>query len=152
MVAIAWHYTVGVYLDSILRDKKIKLETGTRISDDERLCVWFTRAKQYEKTAYKSIQYADGTIVEIKDPLELSKSFDGLIRIGVDAKDLKTFDQWEQQSKTPKKLRDVLLSSAQEMGSNPYRHWMVSFKPVVHKRWIKIQKSIDNQIWADIPL
>ena len=51
---------------------------------------------------------------------------------------------------------DDLIRIGTEEGANPYRDWMVSYKPVKIQQWLKIQVSGNvwddgTIVWEDVP-
>ena len=144
---IAWHYTTGLRLAQILESKRLNLETGIMVNGSRR-SVWFTTADQFERTALGAWKNPNGTVYNFKTPAEMAENTDGLVRIGIDPKRLKSYAYWVENSKTSEQMIDALETIALHAGSNPKADWLVSFKPIQQSAWLAIETSKDDEVWT----
>ncbi|MDC3010022.1 hypothetical protein OAZ06_03605 [Synechococcus sp. AH-736-G20] len=155
---IAWHYTIGRWAEQILVDKYLKVEQ-VRPRDkglDEYPCVWFSKSEDYEPTALKFI--VDKNWVRVgrcKNAKQQAEEHGGLLRIGVDASRLHPLTHVIERRGMLQGLDDLIRIGTEE-GANPYRDWMVSYKPVKIQQWLMIQVSgtvwdDGTIVWEDVP-
>lgn len=155
---MAWHYTVGAQMRSILSEGTLRVEVGPRRCAP---AVWFTLLNRFEPTAWKVVEgwerpedilhtfpSTGGTCraFSIREKARLGR---GLYRIGVNDDGLLTFDDWSL------KVEDLwfvqaLEGIAQEVGSD-VRCWRVSLNPVRRDRWLAIERWHAGH-WTPLPL
>lgn len=145
---IAWHYTTGQHLPKIIQSKKLRLEVGISISKGERMAVWFTTADRYEPTALKAQIQKDGSKYDFQTAAEQAPHTQGLVRIGVDAKRLLTYDQWLDRSRVHPLQLKGMEQAASLKGVDCHRLWYVSFKPIQQNAWLAIETSDDDEVWT----
>lgn len=148
---IAWHYTDGTRLLPLIKSRILKLRMGV-VLPGEQPVVWFTKSDIYEPTAYPSWLDASGKEHVMKSQEEVAQKANGLVRIGISAQDscLKRFSHWTK-SRLPEHLSyaEELIKTAQNLGSDPEKDWLVSYKPVSESRWLHIQIAFPQDVGAD---
>ncbi|WP_225782640.1 hypothetical protein [Xenophilus sp. Marseille-Q4582] len=85
---IAWHYTRGQHMASILSSGFLRPATAN-VPDVERPVVWFSLNRHYEPTALPGIQGADGKM-RFATLSEAYTHGNGLYRFGTEARRLMT--------------------------------------------------------------
>ena len=155
---IAWHYTIGKWAPKILGDKFLKLEESQPGDKglDEYPCVWFSKSEDYEPTALKFIVKDGKRVGRCKNAKQQAEEHGGLLRIGVDASRLHPLTHVIKRRGMLQGLDDLIHIGSEE-GANPYRDWMVSYKPVKIQQWLKVQVSGNvwddgTIVWEDVPL
>ena len=154
---IAWHYTIGKWAPKILGDKFLKLEES-QLGDkglDQSPCVWFSKSEDYEPTALKFIVKDGKRVGRCKNAKQQAEEHGGLLRIGLDASRLHPLSHLVKRRGVLEGLDDLIRIGTEE-GANPYRDWMVSYKPVKIQQWLKIQVSGNvwddgTIVWEDVP-
>lgn len=134
-----WHYTVGERLKAILQDGFIKPATAN-VPPGERPIVWFTVSPDWEETANKGwIDSKAGRYITLTRE-ETEKRGGGLFRIGVaDDFPLEPFLRISRKSRQGHGVTNALIRTAVEAGSNPYRDWWGTFKPVSCFDWSALE-------------
>ncbi len=142
---IIWHYTTGIHMIWILRDRKLK------VSETERMlrlkpAVWFSRNQTCEPTALKG-KIVDGTFVKL-DMKEQSEAM-GLYRIGIKfTKGLISWAKYKHVSKIDPTLYDELGQTGITNGADP-NQWYCSFKNIPESEWISIER-FDGNKWENV--
>jgi len=133
-----WHYTVGVNMRSILRDRVIRPAT-TKVPANERPAVWFSTNAVWEPTANKMWKDIRGKI-RLLTKEETAIRGKGLYRIEV-SQEAAPYgpEEFHKLSGVSEAMWDGLCRSAPMMGSH-VGQWRVSFAPVTLERWIAIER------------
>ena len=141
----------------ILGDKFLKVEEPQQGDKglDEYPCVWFSKSEDYEPTALKFIVKDGKRVGRCKNAKQQAQEHGGLLRIGVDASRLHPLSHLMKRRSVLEGLDDLIRIGTEE-GANPYRDWMVSYKPVKMQQWLKIQVSGNvwddgTIVWEDVP-
>jgi hypothetical protein len=145
--ALAYHYTVGVRMESILNDGLL-LPATAGVPAGEKPAVWFTlRSTGFEPTARKMVMEPGGELRSLSVE-ETEALADGLYRIGVDATSLLDFEAYKALSGVDPRMLAALIKAAQEEGSDP-AEWMVSFDAVPRGRWRSVELYLDGA-WVSV--
>ena len=141
----------------ILGDKFLKVEEPQQGDKglDEYPCVWFSSQRTASSTALKFIVKDGKRVGRWKNAKQQAQEHGGLPRIGVDASRLHPLSHLMKRRSVLEGLDD-LIRIGTEKGANPYRDWMVSYKPVKMQQWLKIQVSGNvwddgTIVWEDVP-
>jgi hypothetical protein len=143
-----YHYTVGSYLASILRDGLHPATAG--VPKSERPIVWFTASPHWEETANKSLVVRG--MCQFLTQAETSRFCDGLCRIGVrdDLRGLHPFARITRESHQDPRTTDALIAVAVERGSAPARDWYGTFR-VVQPADFAVVEKFDGSGWVPVP-
>ena len=130
---LLWHYTVGIYLDKILRDGMLLTEAKTTAEELFRGQVgalWFSSNELWERTAGKG---------ESRTMQENHELYGGLVRFGVEpADDLLPWAKFRRVNGMSGKMAKGLARTGRAAGACP-GEWYVSLKPVPKERWVAIE-------------
>lgn len=142
-----WHYTVGVRLRSILRDKLIKPATAG-VPAGERPVVWFTTNPEWEPTANKGVVRYGKTVWLTRAETEAEGG--GLFRIEVAPETAPYgWEEFKRLSGITEREEKRLARRAREWGSD-YHDWRVSFEPVGADKWARIETR-NRDRWEEVP-
>ena len=144
---IAWHYTTGRHIESILLERCLRLESGF-VLPRERRCCWFTTSEEFDATAFQAVQ-TKGGIHQITSAREQAAYGHNLFRVGVKSKRLKDINHWRRKSGVCHQMRQVLETTAVAQGVDP-EDWFVSYKPVPSDKWETIEFSEDGDTWTEL--
>lgn len=144
---MAWHYTTGRHMESILLERCLRLEVGFVLPGEKRCC-WFTTSNDYDTTAFKSVETASG-VHQITSAREQAAYGHNLFRVGVKSNRLKDINNWRRKSGVSPQMRHVLESTAIAQGVDP-ENWFVSFKPVPSEKWETVEFSEDGETWVEL--
>lgn len=142
---IAWHYTIGRCLESILRDGMIRPATEY-VPKDERPCVWLSVRNAFDPTARKMLSLPDGSM-RTATLEETERLGGGLFRIGVDADGCVDFKTYARESGASPAMVRSLKSVAERQGAKVI-DWRVSFEPLPRSRWLALQRLHGHE-WRD---
>ncbi len=142
-----WHYTIRLFLDSILTDGVLKPAT-LGVPKGELPVVWFSANPFWEKTANKGSEDELGIRLTLSmwETHEIGK---GLVRIGVDPSTAPyRWEDFKRLSGIAAKTAKDLYRKAIEIQARP-GEWYVSFEPVPMEKWVAIE-VFDGLQWAPL--
>lgn len=143
-----WHYTVGMWLRSILEDQMIKLATKG-VPTGERPVVWTTTNPNWEPTAKKGREQ-DSRVVTLGKQ-ETAAYGEGLYRIEVVPEAAPYgWEEFKRLSNIPERMAKSLARVAREQRSN-HRDWRVSFEPIAADKWLRIEIEVGHSDqWTEL--
>lgn len=124
---VAWHYTIGLKLEAILKDGFIRQATAG-VPKGERPVVWLSQHPVFEPTARKLFVTPDGSarIVSVEENARLGG---GLVRIGYPLCDLVPWPEIGVRAGIGRAMRRRLETIAIRQGATP-AHWWGSLEPL----------------------
>jgi hypothetical protein len=139
-----YHYTVGIYLQSIIESGEIFPATA-HVPRGERPAVWFSINPEWEETANKLVvRKVKGRVVPMKGTRETTAALGaGLVRIAVRPEAAPfSWQDYRMLSGVAKAHADALENAARFDGANP-AEWRVSFGSVPRSEWV------DVEVWTE---
>lgn len=135
----AWHYTIALHVESIVADGLLHV-TGLAIDPEERPALWFSKNQYWEPTACKG---------GARTMRETARVGGGLVRFGVDASSLVTWEEHKRSGGITPKTAAALEATGYAEGSHP-RNWLVSYDPIdIGSTRIEI---LNGHKWAPMPV
>lgn len=119
--SVAWHYTTGEKLPSILASGVLWGATEM-LYPHERPVVWFSLHQHYELTARKARLDACGRLVTMS-VAETRQHCGGLFRFGVDPRRLIAGESLRRRARIPPSLWRGLHTEGKDQGADP-AHWL----------------------------
>jgi hypothetical protein len=143
-----WHYTVGIRLESILKEGQIKPSTAFA-PKNERKIVWFTTSGEWEQTANKSVTDNAGKLHHLNTE-QTAEVCGGLARIGVDESTAPyTWRDLKELSGMSGPQAQGLYRGAIEKGSR-LSAWRGALDPVPREKWLAVE-VMENGVWVPHP-
>jgi hypothetical protein len=131
-----FHYTVGQYLPSILKDGEIKVAT-TFVPQGERPAVWCSINTAWEETANK--MFLQNGKLHHGDKETTAKLGGGLVRIEVEEGAVPLNWIGFKRMHKDKRFLNALAKAAAEDKADPYE-WRMSPDPIPPEKWISIER------------
>lgn len=147
---LAWHYTVGVKLNSILADGLLRT-TDVLIEQGERPALWFSLNQDWEPTANKLCLTPTGELMPLdRDGTE--RVGHGLFRFGVDpaVTPLMTWRDFTRKRGITSKVVEALEAVGRDQGSDP-DDYLVSFVPVGRYQWVTLEVCYRGE-WCPVDI
>jgi hypothetical protein len=140
---LIWHYTVGLRLNYILKDRCIRPATDA-VPIGERPAVWFSANQLWEETANMAILVDEFGNMRRRSKVETHNNGGGGVRIGV-APETAPHD-WNDY----KRLSNIHPKDANAIAQQ-YRpwEWFVSFENVPEEKWLAVE-YFDGETWLPI--
>jgi len=135
--SIAWHYTIGIWAETILKDGKLK-PTTTGIPPDEKGILWCSTNPYWELTANKRAKGLSGEWVTLTME-ETAEHWEGLVRFGIPLEKLTTWPLIGQNANMKSKIRKNLDEVAIRQGAN-FREWYGTLKEVSVSECVSIER------------
>lgn len=124
---IAWHYTIGIRLISIVNTGAL-LTTDVLVQPDEHPVLWFSLNPTWEPTANKAMITKEGDFVTLtKD--ETRQTGGALVRFGYPRSLLLPWNELRRQANIGRKKAKGLEASGYSQGALP-AHWMGSLDAI----------------------
>jgi hypothetical protein len=134
-----FHYTAAPQVESILRDRFIKLATDL-VPQEERAAAWLSLAQHWEGTASKMVISSDGTIIRTTRVSEMAK-YMVPTRIEVDPTQL-SLVTWREHKRTSginaREARCLERSAKKTFASDPYLY-RCCYEPIPSSAFIRIE-------------
>jgi hypothetical protein len=146
MSTLAYHYTSGDCISSILEEGVIRLATEF-IPAHVKAAVWLTTAETFEPTARKRRLNPYSGVETVETIEHMLAERIGVYRIAVEAARFPlTWRDYCIRRTEKKRMLRFLQEEAERQGSD-VSLWRVSFEPIPERDWLKIQ-SFDGTRWA----
>jgi hypothetical protein len=147
-----FHYTVGTRLESIFRDKFLKIASACVVFN-EKGAVWLTYSQDWENTANKSMIVIDkngNRETKFQNKEETEASCNGLFRIEIKPDKYRKNDwkDYKKRSGIYCKLATALYNVAVSGGSQ-IGLWRYSFDPIPIEEWLCLEKWDGNK-WVEL--
>lgn len=145
---MAWHYTIGSYLERILGGGMLVPATAG-VEAPERPVVWFSLNQHWEPTATKGIFGNDGAR-RMATMEEMWALGDGLFRFGTPARSLLAGETLIRKARISRRTWADLGRSASKCGGDS-RDWLghIGALPIADMR-MQLLRSVDGA-WSDVP-
>ena len=114
---IAWHYTIGKHLDSIL-GMGMLLPASIGVEPPERPVVWFSLDQTWERTAAKAMVDTRGRMHRLSMH-ETALHCGGIYRLGIDAKALNVGEALRKAARISSTVWRQLCAEGIRQGASP---------------------------------
>jgi hypothetical protein len=153
---IAWHYTNGWALRSILVDGAIFQSDPTlpslqslqhdraatmalaQAAEHERPAVWLSTSRSFDPSAARGVMDADG-VLRTATVAEMIRDYGGLARIGVECAGLSTWDEHLLHGGIDDDSAALIEVDTTLRGSDPSK-WLCSYEPIKRSRWVSVER------------
>ncbi|HKQ24226.1 MAG TPA: hypothetical protein VJT81_07295 [Burkholderiales bacterium] len=144
---IAWHYTTGQKYGLICADGQIKPSTRFLRNHEFGVC-WFSVEQTWEPTANKGV-IEHGRLRTLTMLETMEKGF-GLVRFGVDEKNLIAWPELASAARMTRETRAALEKVGRDQGSEPM-NWRGSIRPVPVRETMVETMVNRTREWERVP-